>query len=220
MKGYTLAFSGAVHVVVAALVVITPIVANGVLPAPRRAFDYIVVRPVDPPQPPPPRGAATRRTAAANPHAAPVNAPDTVTKETGIEPFDETPRGLDIGVTGGVPGDGAEALSAADPVPPPPAPAKPTVRVGGSIQPPRKIQHVAPVYPELARAARKEGLVILEAVIGEDGAVRSVRVLRSIPLLDRAAVDAVRQWRFTPTLLNGEPVPVVMTVTVGFVLTP
>ena len=54
------------------------------------------------------------------------------------------------------------------------------------------------------------------AVIGEDGGVRDVRVLRSIPLLDAAAVEAVRQWGFTPTLLNGEPVPVVMTITVAF----
>lgn len=60
---------------------------------------------------------------------------------------------------------------------------------------------------------------ILEAEIGEDGRVRNTRLLRSIPLLDEAAIGAVRQWRFTPTLLNGEPVPVVMTVTVAFTLT-
>ena len=75
---------------------------------------------------------------------------------------------------------------------------------------------MAPVYPAIARAAHLEGVVILEAVIREDGRVRDVRVLRSIPLLDAAAVEAVRQWRFTPTLLNGEPVPVVMTITVAF----
>jgi protein TonB len=61
-------------------------------------------------------------------------------------------------------------------------------------------------------------MVILEAVIAEDGRVRDVRVLRSIQLLDQAAIDAVRQWRFTPTLLNGVPVPIVMTVTVNFEL--
>jgi protein TonB len=67
-------------------------------------------------------------------------------------------------------------------------------------------------------AAGKDGIVILEAVIAENGTVRDVRVLRSIPLLDQAAVDAVRQWQFTPTLLNGQPVPIVMTVTVNFQL--
>jgi protein TonB len=66
--------------------------------------------------------------------------------------------------------------------------------------------------------SRVEGTVILEAVIGVDGTVQDVRVLRSIPLLDASAIEAVHQWRFTPTLLNGEPVAVVMTVTVTFSL--
>jgi protein TonB len=92
------------------------------------------------------------------------------------------------------------------------------VRVGGEIRPPQKVTDVAPSYPPIARAAHVEGIVILEAVIGEDGAVRDVRLLRSIPLLNAAAVEAVRQWRFTPTLLNGQPVPIVMTVTVAFKL--
>ena len=223
MRTYTLAFSIAVHLLVAALVVITPIVANGVLPEPRRAFDFIVVRPVDPPPPPPlpQHGRRPPATPAVSPGAAPVVAPNRITPETGIEHFDTTPPGVDGGVPSSVPGDGSAAFPGGDPVPPPPLRAeKPTVRVGGAIRPPQKIRHVAPVYPELARAARKDGIVILEAVIGEDGRVRGLKVLRSIPLLDQAAVDAVRQWQFTPTLLNGEPVPVVMTVTVGFVLNP
>ena len=70
----------------------------------------------------------------------------------------------------------------------------------------------------IARSARVSGIVILEAVIAEDGTVRDVKILRSIPLLDKAAVHAVRQWRFTPTLLNGQPIPIVMTVTVAFTL--
>ena len=86
------------------------------------------------------------------------------------------------------------------------------------MQPPRKVVDVRPLYPALAQSARKEGVVILEAVIDARGHVESVRVLRSIPLLDQAAVEAVRQWVFTPTLLNGVPVPVVMTVTVNFTL--
>ena len=75
---------------------------------------------------------------------------------------------------------------------------------------------MAPLYPEIARSARVSGIVILEAILAEDGTVRDVRVLRSVALLDAAAVAAVREWRFTPTLLNGMPVPVVMTVTVAF----
>jgi protein TonB len=92
------------------------------------------------------------------------------------------------------------------------------IRVGGNIRTPTKLRDVRPVYPPEAQAARVSGLVIVEARIGPDGAVEDARILRSIPLLDQAALDAVMQWRFTPTLLNGNPVPVIMTVTVNFVV--
>jgi len=92
------------------------------------------------------------------------------------------------------------------------------VRVGGNIGPPKKIKDVKPVYPELASSARVQGVVIIEAVIGPDGKVQDARVLRSIPQLDQAALDAVKQWEFTPTMLNGVYVPVVMTTTVNFTL--
>jgi protein TonB len=92
------------------------------------------------------------------------------------------------------------------------------LRVGGRIQAPRKIKDVKPAYPPIAEAARVQGIVILEATIGADGRVTDARVIRSIPLLDAAALDAVRQWEFTPTLLNGDPTPIVMTVTVNFTL--
>ena len=84
------------------------------------------------------------------------------------------------------------------------------------IRPPQKVHHVAPTYPPIAQSARVSGVVILEALIAEDGSVRDVKVLRSVPLLDASAIEAVRQWRFTPTLLNGVPVQVIMTVTVTF----
>jgi protein TonB len=75
------------------------------------------------------------------------------------------------------------------------------------------------VYPAVAQSARVQGVVIIEARIGPDGRVSNARVLRSIPLLDQAALDAVMQWEFTPTRLNGQPVPVIMTMTVQFTLT-
>jgi TonB family protein len=92
------------------------------------------------------------------------------------------------------------------------------VRVGGDILEPRKIRDVRPVYPDIARAANVQGIVIVEVTIDEFGTVGDARVLRSVPLLDEAALDAVRQWAFQPTLLNGVPTPVVMTVTVNFSL--
>jgi periplasmic protein TonB len=92
------------------------------------------------------------------------------------------------------------------------------VRVGGNIKTPTKVKDVRPVYPAIAQSARVQGVVIIEAVIGPDGHVQDAKVLRSIPLLDAAALDAVKQWQYTPTLLNGVPVPVIMTVTVNFTL--
>jgi TonB family protein len=94
------------------------------------------------------------------------------------------------------------------------------VRVGGNIRPPTRTQFAEPVYPQVARAASVQGVVILELVVGADGAVSNARILRSIPLLDQAALDAVRQWRYEPTLLNGVPTPVIMTATVNFTLPP
>ena len=79
-----------------------------------------------------------------------------------------------------------------------------------------KVKDVVPVYPPLARAGRVEGVVIIEATIDPSGRVQDAKILQSIPLLDAAALDAVRQWEYTPTLLNGSPVAVVMTVTVHF----
>jgi TonB family protein len=92
------------------------------------------------------------------------------------------------------------------------------VRVGGAVRAPTKTKHVAPAYPEDAKAAGVQGVVIAEATISAEGRVEDARVLRSIPLLDQAALDALRQWEFTPTLLNGTPIPIIMTVTVQFTL--
>ena len=119
----------------------------------------------------------------------------------------------------------APAVSSNGAMPPPPPPAPPElvdgqqpIRVGGNIKTPVKTVHVAPVYPQEAQDAHVTGLVIIEAVIDTQGNARAAKVLRSIPMLDQAATDAVNQWRFQPTLLNGVAVPVIMTVTVNFTL--
>jgi protein TonB len=152
-----------------------------------------------------------------NPAAAPVEAPSEIKPETGIEAGPE--GGVAGGVEGGVPGGVVGGVVGGLPeAPPPPPPPQAPVRVGGNIRPPQKIKDVKPVYPSIAQSARVQGVVIIEATIGPDGKVKDARILRSIPLLDQAALDAVRQWEFTPTLLNGVPVPVIMTVTVNFTL--
>jgi protein TonB len=90
------------------------------------------------------------------------------------------------------------------------------IRVGGAARAPQKIRDAAPAYPEEARQANVVGIVVLEITVGVDGSVTDAHVLRSIPLLDAAALEAVRHWHYEPTLLNGKPVPVIMTVMVPF----
>jgi protein TonB len=99
-----------------------------------------------------------------------------------------------------------------------PARVRPPVRPGGDIRPPAKLRHVAPAYPDVARAARVEGSVVLECTISPEGRTVDVRVLGGPPLLREAAAEAVQQWVYRPTLLNGVAVPVIMTVTVHFTL--
>jgi len=94
----------------------------------------------------------------------------------------------------------------------------PPRRVGGDIREPRRIRGVAPVYPELARRAGVGGKVVLECVIDMDGRVTDVKVVAGNPLLADAAVKAVQRWVYTPTTLNGQPIRVILTVTVNFAL--
>ena len=119
----------------------------------------------------------------------------------------------------GVPG-GTVSHMTEPPPPPPPPPAfdGPALRVGKGIRPPTKTYDVKPVYPPVAADARVQGVVILEIRIDEEGHVSDARILRSIPLLNAAALEAVQQWEFTPTLMNGKRVPVIMTTTVNFTL--
>ena len=197
------------------------LLATTELPDPRRAPAFIMAEALEAPEvapPPAPRAHSPTRSVIRN--AAPVEEPELVAPE--LELVDTVPAGPGAlpgtarDVTGDLFGDGPPVASV-PPVVAPTAP-QPPVRPGGGIRPPQKIHHVAPEYPAIARSARVSGVVILEALIAEDGSIRDVTVLRSVPLLDTPAVDAVRQWRFTPTLLNGIPVQVIMTVTVSFTL--
>src|SRR5262249_28185736 len=93
---------------------------------------------------------------------------------------------------------------------------KAPMRVGGDVKAPRKIRDVKPRYPAEALAARVSGAVIAEIRIRTDGSVGDVRIIQSVPMFDNAAIDAFLGWKFEPTLLNGEPVELLMTVTMDF----
>jgi protein TonB len=92
------------------------------------------------------------------------------------------------------------------------------VRVGGAVKPPTRLTAVAPTYPPVARQARTQGVVILETTIGTDGKVKATKVVKSVPMLDEAAQDAVKKWEYQPTIIDGKPTPVIMVIPVNFKL--
>src|SRR5215510_8250976 len=221
-KSKTLPVSIIIHVICLAVVIIVPLVTSEELPEPTSAVRAFFVEPAAPPPPPPPppppapKAPTTPKTppkpmTEAPRFTAPIEVPEKIKEEEGIDLGVEggVPGGVEGGVPGGVVGGVVGGLPDA---PPPPA----AVRVGGQIKEPKKLKSVPPAYPEIAKQARVQGVVILECTISPQGKVTDVKVLRGIPLLDAAAIEAVKQWVYTPTLLNGVPVPVIMTVTVNF----
>jgi protein TonB len=209
------------HVVVVAVVLIVPLFADDVLPkADAGKIQFVDAAFIaDPPPAAPP---VVRPTPAVNPNAAPVAEPDRIRDE---QPR-PTPQAEYVPNSLPADGDSATRLSgigvnvggngpAPPPVPEPPAPRVP-VHVGGAIREPVKMVNVAPIYPQIAQAAHVEGTVTIEAIIGTDGVVQQARVVSGVPLLNDAALTAVKQWRYRPTLLNNQPVAVIMSVTVNF----
>ena len=122
-------------------------------------------------------------------------------------------------ITRAIPKPPPVAAQQTAPPPKPPAQQITRIRIGGVVHPPRLIHEVRPSYPPLARQARISGTVKLEAVLSRDGTIQSLRAVSGHPLLIHAALDAVRQWRYQPTLLNGVPVEVITQITVNFRLT-
>ena len=214
---YKLPISLICHTVVLSALVIAPLMTSDRMPEPMPSMAYVITTPVtpEPPQAPPARTAPRTAAPQANPAVPPSVVPTGISRESGLVVAPEVAGEVEGGIPNGIAGPIVAGLPEA--LPPPPPPIAP-IRVSNGIRPPTKVKDVSPIYPSFAQAARVQGIVILEAIIGPDGSVREARVLRSIPLLDQAALDAVRQWKFTPTLLSGVPVPVVMTVTVTFTL--
>ncbi len=210
--------------IVTAIVVLPLLYVTDQLPEVPAMMAFVAAPPPPPPPPPPPAPsvastATPRAVPASSAFAAPVEAPSQIEPEAGIDRGFEggVPGGVEGGVPGGVLGGVVGALPSDVPPPPStPAPPRKPVRVGGQIQSPALVGRVPPRYPELAAKARIQGTVILEATVDEEGRVHDVRVLRSIPFLDEPALEAVRQWRYSPLMLNGEAQPFILTVIVSF----
>ena len=228
-----------IHSVVLAVIVVIPLIYYQGLPE----YELLTVLaappnslpppgPPSPPAPPPPeRGEVQIVRLDPDRFAEPAEIPEEIPAPDEDIPIISTsnwgpatgvPGGVQSGIQGGVPnGTVGRVLGGfvgvAPPPPPPPEPREP-IRVSIGVQNSRLIHQVNPVYPTLAKRARVSGIVLLQVTVDERGVVAAIKLIRGHPLLNQSAIDAVSQWKYSPTLLSGEPVPVIATVTVNFVL--
>jgi periplasmic protein TonB len=226
------------QIVLIIVAILIPLIFTDSLPK-TQLTSFLVAPPPPPPPPPPPQAVQQVKPVKVIKRqfdAGVLTAPKEIPKDVAMIEEDEMPPpgagvGVVGGVAGGVPGGQMGGViggiiggvpSAAPPPPPPaekPKPATPQrIRVGGNVAEAKIINRVQPVYPPLAKQARVSGTVRLNAVISRDGSIQDLQVVSGHPLLVQAALQAVRQWRYSPTLLNGEPVEVVTVIDVNFTL--
>ena len=239
-KAWTVLVSFMGQIVLIGIMVLIPMIYFDALP--KSTLTSFLVAPPPPPPPPPPPAAAPVKVVKVIPRqfdAGRLMAPKAVPKEIATIKEEELPPpsaggGVVGGVAGGVAGGAAGGVlggiigsvpSAAPPPPPPPVkveapkPVTPQrIRVGGNVQQAKLLNQPRPAYPPLAKQARIQGVVRLNAIISKDGTIQNLSVISGHPLLVPSAMEAVKQWRYAPTLLNGEPVEVVTQIDVNFTL--
>jgi protein TonB len=225
----TLLISVGVHVATLLLLILVPLLFLNALPD--AVLTFVLAAPKNPPVRTPPspppneqgmhkpggKGREVEIGEFTEPSRIPLGIPEAPDEPVALGSWETS--GVQGSPMAPVPAGGSSVLKPEPPaiLPPPPAPAVRTpIPVGGVVLEARLVRKVEPRYPILARMARVSGSVILQVTVNEDGEVTDVRVLRGHPLLNDACIDAVRQWKYSPTLLNGEPVPVSATVTVFF----
>lgn len=226
----------AVHMLLLMMVLLVPVLYTETLDVHALTSTWLAAPPPPPPPPPPPSPEAMKLVKRLKPVLTPAGkliAPVSIPKEI-LRIVDRTDLDLEAygavgGVPGGVPGGqmsgviggviGGVLASVPKPLPPPIS-LKEAIRVGGKIRPPQLIRRIEPLYPDIAKQARIQGNVRIDAIIDTSGRVVEMKILSGHPLLATAALSAVREWLFEPTLLNEQPVPVVLEVTVTFRLHP
>jgi protein TonB len=236
-KASSVLVSFLVQTVLLAVIVILPMIYYDSISA-AALGSSLVAPPPPPPPPPPPAPVQVVKQVKVIPKQFNANvlmAPKQIPKEVAMIKEDELPvttgvtGGVPGGLPGGVPGGVMGGLLGAIPGPPPPPPPKKEdppppkppaapIRVGGNVQSAKLIRQPRPVYPPLARQARISGTVKFNAIIAKDGTIQNLQMVSGHPLLVQAATEAVRQWVYQPTLLNGEPVEVITTIDVNFTL--
>jgi protein TonB len=231
-SGWAVFLSFAVQCLGILILVLIPLIYTDTLP--RATLASMLTAPPPPPPPPPPPAAQPIKVVKVAPRqfdAGRLMAPKTIPKEIAMIKEEDLPPPTSTGVVGGVPGGVAGgsmggvlggivgAVPTAAPPPPPKVEKKVArIRVGGNVQAANLIRKVIPVYPPLAKQARIQGTVRFQAIIGKDGTIQNLQLVSGHPLLVANAQQAVAQWVYRPTLLNGEPVEVVTTIDVNFTL--
>jgi protein TonB len=221
-KSWSVALSTVVQMMIMGVLVLVPLIHTEALP--KTMLSTILVAP--PPPPPPPPAQPVRATAHQTERLmrggvlmAPLKIPKDVIvyKEPELPPEEPNSRATNS-IFDNIPGQ--EILGSSGPaVPPAPKLATPPrIKQGGTVTAASIINQTRPVYPTLAMQARIQGNVVLHAIIDKDGGVAQLEVISGHPLLVQAALDAVKQWRYRPTLLNEEPVEVDTTITVTFTM--
>jgi periplasmic protein TonB len=225
-KSWTVLVSTIIQAGLLGILILIPLIYTEALP--KGMLATFIVPPPPPPPPPPP--AAIQRIVKPVVHLiknGQMMAPTVIPKKIEMIKEDPTPPdvGVSGGVVGGVPGGSSGGVlggiiggvGGGPPPPPPPKSNKP-LRVGGNVQQANLLRQVQPLYPPIAKTAHISGTVILHAIISKDGTIEQLEYVSGPPLLMKNAMDAVRQWRYRPTMLNGEPVEVDTTVSVVFTL--
>jgi protein TonB len=229
-KPWTVFISMLLQIAFLALLILIPLIYTEALP--KTLMSSILLAPPPPPPPPPPPAAVQVvhvKPVAHLMEAGKLVAPKAIPKDIKIIKEEEAPPDVGAGMVGGVPGGvaggsmggvigGVIGGAGSTAAPPPPKVTPKRITVGGNVQAAHLVNRVQPVYPPLARQTRISGTVKLHAIIGKNGAVEQLQVVSGHPLLVQSALDAVKQWRYQPTLLNGEPVEVDTEIDVIFSL--
>ncbi|MGB9009203.1 MAG: energy transducer TonB [Candidatus Acidiferrales bacterium] len=228
-KPWTVVLSALIQAGLLGILILIPLIYTEALP--KGMLTTFLVPPPPPPPPPPPAAAAPKivKPVARLIHNGQMMAPTVIPKKVEMIKEEEMPPDVGaVGVVGGVPGGipggqaggvlGGIIGGTGSALPPPPKASPSRIRVGGNVAAAKLIRQVTPIYPTIAKTAHISGTVILHAIIAKDGTIQELTYVSGPPLLMRNAMDAVRQWRYNPTLLNGEPVEVDTTISVVFTL--
>jgi len=228
-KSWTVALSVVVQTGIVIIMILIPLIYTEALP--KGMLTTFLVAPAPPPPPPPPAAAVPRvvKPVARLIHNGQMMAPTVIPKKVEMIKEEELPPdvgnvGVVGGVPGGVPGGSAGGVlggiigGVGSALPPPPKATPSRIRVGGNVQAAALIRQVTPVYPPIAKTAHISGTVVLHAIIAKDGTIEQLEYVSGPQMLMKNAMDAVKQWRYKPTMLNGEPVEVDTTISVVFTL--